>query len=139
MEQSHLKDVAALERVCFSVPWTADMLADELHNDGAFYAVAEGADGLLLGYAGLRVVLDEGYITNIAVAPGYRRRGVAGALVEMLCRFGRGGLAFLTLEVRASNRAAAALYEKHGFTPAGRRKNYYDNPREDAIIMTLRF
>lgn len=96
-------------------------------------------DGTVLGYAGLQAVLDEGYINNVAVAPAYRRRGVAGALIAALVRFGEAKLSFLTLEVRASNAPAIALYEKYGFTQAGRRKNYYDDPREDALLLTRRF
>jgi len=139
MDRSHLSAVAAMERECFSAPWSADMLAEELYHDNASYIVAEAEDGTVLGYAGLQAVLDEGYITNVAVAPAFRRQGVADALVSAFCRFGKAKLAFLTLEVRASNAAAIALYEKHGFSPVGRRKNYYDHPTEDAILMTLRF
>ncbi len=139
MDRSHLSAVAAMERECFSAPWSADMLAEELYHDNASYIVAEAEDGTVLGYAGLQAVLDEGYITNVAVAPAFRRQGVADALVSAFCRFGKAKLAFLTLEVRASNAAAIALYEKHGFSPVGRRKNYYDHPTEDAVLMTLRF
>ena len=92
-----------------------------------------------LGYAGVNTVLDEGYINNVAVAPQFRRQGVADELIAALVRFGRAKLAFLTLEVRASNAPAIALYAKHGFREAGRRKNYYDDPKEDAILMTLEF
>jgi len=139
MEHTHLAAVAAIERACFSAPWSEKMLAEELHHDNVYYLVAEGEGGIVLGYAGLQTVLDEGYITNIAVDPARRRRGTADALVTALCRFGREKLAFLTLEVRESNKAAAALYKKHGFNAVGRRKNYYNHPVEDAILMTLRF
>ena len=73
----------------------------------------------------------------MAVAPAFRRRGVADALLAGLIGVGRGRLAFLTLEARASNRPALRLYEKHGFRAVGRRKDYYDDPKEDAILMTL--
>ena len=96
-------------------------------------------DGAVLGYAVLSAVLDEGNLDNIAVAPEYRRRGVADALLGALTGFGRECLALLTLEVRASNAPAIALYEKHGFAAVGRRKNYYSAPREDAVLMTLTF
>ena len=96
-------------------------------------------DGNALGYAGLQTVLDEGYINNVAVAPDYRRQGVAGELIAAFIRFGKAKLAFLTLEVRASNTPAIQFYEKYGFAEAGRRKNYYDDPKEDAILMTLEF
>lgn len=93
----------------------------------------------MLGYAVVSVVLDEGNLDNIAVAPEHRRQGVADALLSALTGFGREHLAALMLEVRASNAPAIALYEKHGFTAVGRRRNYYDAPREDAVLMTLIF
>ncbi len=139
MNHTHLAAVAQIERDCFSAPWSEKMLAEELCNGFSHYAVAVGDEGNVLGYVGLQTVLDEGYITNIAVAPAYRRRGVADALLEALCRSEQEKLAFLTLEVRASNEAAIALYRKHGFVPVGRRRDYYDHPKEDAILMTLGF
>lgn len=139
MDRSHLESIAALERQCFSAPWSVSMLEEELFNPQASFLVAEGEDGQVLGYAGLQVVLDEGYIANIAVAPQWRRQGLAGELLEVYCRFAQAHLAFLTLEVRASNEAAIALYVKHGFVQAGVRKNYYQDPKEDALIMTRTF
>ena len=139
MDRSTVPDVAAIERECFSQPWSEDMLAEELYNDNASFIVAEADDGTVLGYAGLTVVLDEGSIDKVAVKGKYRRMGVADALVDAFVRFGRANLAFLTLEVRASNQAAIALYLKHGFTQVGRRKNYYTKPAEDAVIMTRYF
>ena len=139
MDKSHLPQVAALERACFSHPWSEAMLAQELYNDSASYILAVAEDGTALGYAGLTVVLDEGSIDKVAVKGKYRRMGVADALVDAFVRFGRAHLAFLTLEVRASNQAAIALYLKHGFTQVGRRKNYYAAEHEDAILMTLEF
>ena len=131
--------MAALERLCFTTPWTEAMLEEELYNDTASFIVAQRADGEVLGYAGLHVILDEGYIDNVAVRPEYRRQGVADRLLDVFCRFGQARLAFLTLEVRPSNTAAVALYEKHGFREAGRRKNYYENPTEDALLLTKEF
>lgn len=139
MTEEHIPQIAALERACFSHPWSEDALRAELWNDSAVVIAAEGEDGTVLGYAGLQTVLDEGYINNVAVDPRFRRQGVAGQLVEAFLRFGAARLAFLTLEVRASNAPAIALYEKYGFTQAGRRRDYYDDPREDALLMTLRF
>ena len=93
-----------------------------------------------MGYAGLLVVAGEGYITNVAVRPESRRGGVAGALLDVFVNFAIGNrLAFLTLEVRASNYGAIALYGSRGFRGVGRRTNYYEHPREDAIIMTREF
>ena len=77
MTAEHVPQVAALERTCFSHPWTEDMLRQELWNDAAVIVVAEGEDGTVLGYAGLQAVLDEGYINNVAVDPRFRRQGVA--------------------------------------------------------------
>lgn len=139
MDRSHLAGVAELERMCFSTPWSEAMLEEELYNDTASFIVAEGEDGQVLGYAGLHVILDEGYIDNVAVRPVCRRQGIADRLLDVFCRFGQANLAFLTLEVRPSNTAAVALYEKHGFHEAGRRKDYYENPKEDALLLTREF
>ena len=139
MTEEHIPQIAALERACFSHPWSEDALREELWNDSAVVIVAEGEDGTVLGYAGLQTVLDEGYINNVAVDPQFRRQGVAGQLIEAFLRFGAAKLAFLTLEVRASNAPAIALYKKYGFTQAGRRKDYYDAPKEDALLLTLEF
>ena len=139
MDRSHIEQIAALERECFSTPWSEAMLTEVLFDSQASFIVAESEDGGVLGYAGLQVVLDEGYIDNIAVEPNARRHGVADELLDVFCRFGEANLAFLTLEVRSSNAPAIALYRKHGFEEAGRRKNYYTKPTEDAVIMTRYF
>lgn len=138
MNGDHLDEVAELERVCFPDPWSRNMLKEELENDLAAFLVALDAQGAVAGYAGLQVVLDEGYILNVAVRPDCRRQGVAGQLLNVFLNFAKGNqLSFLTLEVRASNYAAIALYGSRGFRGTGRRKNYYEHPREDAVIMTL--
>lgn len=140
MNADHLDEVAELERICFSTPWSRNMLAEELDNALSAFLVALDDGGKVVGYAGLQVVLDEGYITNVAVRPECRRQGVAGKLLQVFLDFAQGnGLAFLTLEVRASNYDAIALYGSRGFRSAGRRKNYYEHPKEDAIIMTKEF
>ena len=140
MTIAHLDQVAEIEKLCFSDPWSRRMLSEHLENECAATLVAQGSDGTILGYAGLLVVLDEGYITNVAVRPDYRRQGVAGELLNVFRRFAEGSkLAFLTLEVRESNAPARALYEKNGYKEVGVRKNYYDHPKENAIIMTLEF
>lgn len=138
MNGDHLDEVAELERVCFPDPWSRNMLKEELENDLAAFLVALDGEGAVAGYAGLQVVLNEGYILNVAVRPDCRRQGVAGQLLQVFLNFARGNrLSFLTLEVRASNYAAIALYGSRGFRGVGRRKNYYEHPREDAVIMTL--
>ncbi|NCB64213.1 MAG: ribosomal-protein-alanine N-acetyltransferase [Clostridia bacterium] len=139
MDRSHLAAIAEIERASFSQPWSESMLAEELYNDNASFIVAQAEDGTVLGYAGLHAVLDEGYIDNVAVAEAHRRQGVADALLDTFQRFGKANLAFLTLEVRVSNRPAIDLYLKHGFAQVGRRKDYYKAPVEDAILMTLEF
>ena len=140
MDRGHIPQIAALERECFSTPWSEALLEDALFDDRASFIVAEdGEEGNILGYAGLHAVLDEGYIDNIAVIPDARRHGVASALLDVFCRFGAANLAFLTLEVRSSNAAAIGLYEKFGFQRAGLRPGYYQHPREDAVIMTREF
>ena len=133
----HVDDMARLEALCFSLPWSRAMILSELNNPNAVYLAAEW-DGALAGYAGMQTVLDEGYITNVATAPGFRRRGVASKLLDALrAQAEQRALSFLTLEVRCSNRAAIALYHKHGFQSIGVRPGYYEKPREDALIMTL--
>ena len=139
MDRSHLDAVAALERICFSKPWPKSMLEDELYNPNVSLVVAEGEDGAVLGYGEIGVVLDEGCLEKIAVDPAYRRQGVAEAILSAYLRFGRAKLAFLTLEVRASNGAAIGLYEKLGFREVGRRRGYYTEPKEDAVLMTVDF
>ena len=140
MTADHLDEVAELERVCFSVPWSRNMLKEELDNALSALLVALDDDGRVVGYAGVQVILDEGYITNVAVRPDCRRRGVAAQLLKVFLDFAQGNkLAFLTREVRESNHAAIILYGRHGFRSVGRRRNYYEHPREDAIIMTREF
>ena len=138
MAAEHLDRLEQLERMCFSRPWSKKMLAEELDNQCAAFLVAvEPETEKAVGYAGLLVGADEGYITNVAVDPSCRRRGVAAQLLQVFDNFAKGNhLAFLTLEVRPSNAAAIALYEGFGFREVGRRRNYYDLPKEDALILT---
>lgn len=132
-----LPQAAALEKVCFSMPWSEELLRRALADPHQLWLGAVTGERLL-GYAGMQTVLDEGYIDNIAVDPAFRRRGVASALLGRLIEIARGeGLAFLTLEVRKSNLGAIALYERFGFRRVGRRRGYYEKPREDAILMTV--
>ena len=134
-----LPALAALEGACFSHPWTERQLAADLENDLLTHLGAVSPEGALLGYAEVRAVLDEGTLERIAVAPAARRRGIGEALLARLVREGRGRLAFLTLEVRAGNAPAIGLYEKLGFREVGRRKNYYREEGEDALLLTLDF
>lgn len=138
MNADHLEELEKLERICFSRPWSRKMLAEELENQCAAFLVAQDSiTQQVMGYAGLLVMADEGYITNVAVFPEFRRQGVAAKLIAVFENFARGNkLAFLTLEVRPSNTAAIALYKGFGFEEVGRRKNYYNLPKEDALILT---
>ncbi len=133
MEAGDIPDVARLERENFSNPWSCAMLEEELNLECSTYFIAE-YEGEVIGYGGLQNILGEGYITNIAVSGEYRRRGVASAI---LSRMLEEPLEFLSLEVRAGNLPAIALYERFGFTRCGLRRGYYTNPTEDALIMTV--
>ena len=134
---AQLEQIEAIERQCFSCPWTLEQLRSQLSDDRHVFLAAVAESGAVLGYVGMMFVLDEGYISNVAVAPDFRRQGVADALIAALMRRAEERrLAFVTLEVRAGNEPAKALYSKHGFVPVGRRKKYYDLPKEDAILMT---
>ena len=135
--ETQLVQIEEIEQQCFSCPWTMDQLRSQLSDDRHVFLAAVEESGAVLGYVGMMFVLDEGYISNVAVAPAYRRQGVADALISaLMTRAEELALAFVTLEVRAGNEPAKALYAKHGFVPVGRRKNYYDLPKEDAILMT---
>lgn len=135
MEERHLDTLAEIEKACFHTPWSADMLREELGK--GIFLVAE-QDGAVAGYVGCQTVLDEGYITNVAVSPDCRRQGIGRALIaELTERAKRAGLAFVTLEARESNAPAITLYEGAGFRRVGVRKNFYTAPAEDAVLMTL--
>ena len=139
MEAGHVPQVAALEKLCFSDPWSEKSVASELSNPLSLWLVALDGD-VVAGYIGSQTVLDETDMMNVAVHPDYRRRGVArmlvGSLVDALVKRGSHRL---TLEVRASNEPAKRLYETLGFTQVGLRKNYYRAPREDALILQVGF
>lgn len=135
MQEKHLPALAELEKQCFHAPWSEKMLREEL--GGGIFLVAE-QDGEVQGYVGCQTVLDEGYITNVAVSPDFRRRGAARRLIaELIARAKEKRLAFVTLEVRESNAPAIALYTGAGFAPVGKRKNFYSNPTENAVLMTI--
>ncbi len=137
VQEQQLEQIEKIEKACFSLPWTIDQLRGQLKDTQHEFIAAMDERGRILGYVGMMYVLDEGYISNVAVAPEHRRLGIADALISKLMeRSACLELSFVTLEVRCSNSAAMALYKKHGFIPVGRRKNYYDFPREDAILMT---
>lgn len=135
MTLDHVDQIAELEQQCFSSPWSQRSIASELDNPLALWLVAvDGAK--VAGYVGSQTVMDESDMMNIAVRCDHRRSGIAKQLVESLCDCLRcRGVRCLTLEVRASNEAAKALYRKLGFEQIGRRPNYYRAPKEDALIL----
>ena len=135
MNPGHVAPIAQLEKVCFSDPWSEKSVASELENELSLWLVAE-EDGQVCGYVGSQTVLGETDMMNVAVHPDFRRRGIAEALVNALVEALKAkGSHCLTLEVRASNSPARALYEKLGFSRIGTRKNYYRNPKEDGLIL----
>ena len=135
MNESHVAQIALLEKECFSDPWSEKSVASELQNPLSLWLVAQEGD-TLVGYVGSQTCLDETDMMNIAVSPAFRRQGVARALIEALVSALREkGSKILTLEVRASNAPAIRLYDSLGFTQVGLRKNYYHNPKEDALIL----
>lgn len=132
-----LPQIACIERECFSCPWTLEQLGGDIKDERHEFIAAVNELGEVLGYVGMMYVIDEGYISNVAVKEGYRRRGLGQRLVlELIGRAEKLGLAFVTLEVRAGNTPALELYAKLNFNPVGRRKDYYEKPKEDAILMT---
>ena len=135
MTRAHVSQVARLEALCFSDPWSESSVASELENELSLWLVALEGD-TLAGYVGSQTVMGETDMMNVAVHPDFRRQGVGEslilALVEQLKALDSHSL---TLEVRASNAPASSLYEKLGFSQVGLRKNYYRNPREDACIL----
>ena len=135
MYESHIAQIAALEKLCFSDPWSEASITSELENPLSLWLIAE-EDGAVCGYVGSQTVLDETDMMNIAVHPDCRRKGIAAALItELVSRLKARGSRVLRLEVRESNFSAIALYEALGFTQLGLRKNYYRNPKENALIL----
>lgn len=139
MGKDDILAVAALEKKCFSRPWSREVLEAEMLNRGAVFFVAYEQSSLQ-GYIGMHAVMDEGYIANVAVEEDVRRQGVASRLMEALLRYcEEHKLGFVTLEARESNAPAISFYMKNGFRQVGRRKNYYASPEEDAVLMTKYF
>ena len=135
MADQHIAQIAALERICFSDPWSEKSVAEERNNPLSCWLVCVEA-GRVLGYVGSQTVLGETDMMNVAVAPEARRQGIAEMLILALVeQLKKRDSHCLTLEVRASNAPAIALYEKLRFSQVGRRPNYYRNPKEDALIL----
>lgn len=139
MGEEHLDELAALDALCFSHPWSRDGLKSELSSDTARFAAAV-LGGAAVGCVGMHCICGECYIDKVAVHPDCRRQGIAQALVQYLIDDAVSNHAeFITLEVRQSNAPAIALYSKLGFAPVGVRKHFYSEPDEDAVLMTRYF
>lgn len=136
-QRCHVAGIRTIEQECFSDPWSEQAVLSQLPNENHVFLVALDGE-TVIGYVGMMHILDEGYISNVAVTGAYRRQGIADALLKQLLeQADRLRLSFVTLEVRQSNAPAQALYAKHGFEPVGLRKGYYTKPKENAVLMTV--
>ncbi len=142
MKEEDVDAAEALERICFSQPWTAAAFLDSLSAGYSFFFLAEEIseeEPRLIGLCGCREIAGEGEISNVSVHPEYRRHGIGADLMRAVLSEGEDmGITAFTLEVRCSNRAAIGLYEAFGFKTEGCRKGFYDKPREDGWIMWKR-
>lgn len=135
LDSSHIDDILEISILSFPIPWSRDAFTNELTNKFARYVVAV-KDNKVIAYGGIWLIIDEGHITNIAVHPEYRGIGIASAILEAILEICKAELiSSVTLEVRRSNAAAQGLYKKYGFIEDGIRKAYYEDNKEDAIIM----
>lgn len=139
MTFKEIPEVAKLEEKCFSSPWSEKTLAESLKNEFSYFVCAKSGEKVA-GYAGMYYICGEGYVFNIAVDENFRKMKIGTNLLKHLIHFSKSkNLKFLSLEVRQSNIAAINLYEKLGFKNLGIRKNFYEFPKENAVIMTLYF
>ena len=135
MNESHVPQIAELEKMCFNDPWSERSIASELDNKLSLWLVAV-ENGKVLGYVGSQTVLGETDMMNIAVHPDFRNQGIATDLiVGLIGALEKRGSHSLMLEVRASNEEAIRVYHRLGFEEVGKRRNYYRNPKEDALIL----
>ena len=139
LQKEHCEILAELEKLCFSRPWSQKAIEDEVNNPNAFFVTAVDEENIL-GHGGMHCTHQECYIDNIPVFGHQRKKGVGTAIVEGLVQEAqRRGAEYISLEVRPSNRPAVGLYTKLGFMEEGRRRNFYSDPTEDALILTRRF
>lgn len=130
--KENIADILRIENECFSTPWTEQGIAESIANANTYMYVAY-VDDEVAGYMGVQIFSGEGYVTNVATLPKYRRQGVAKALISKVLE---NDMDFLTLEVRESNAPAINLYSSLGFVEVGKRPRFYREPTEDAILMT---
>jgi len=139
MAAGDVKAVAGIEADAFSSPWSAETFASLLERPGLELLVLEEDHEGVIGYAVLWCILDQGELANVAVTPRLRGRGLGSHLLSQVLDLARErGIETLFLEVRASNAKALELYRRFGFADVGRRKGYYERPREDALIMAAK-
>ena len=139
MNESHVLQIAEIEKICFSSPWPVEGIREELDNENSHFLTAV-CDGKVLGYIGVQEICGEAYIANVAVHPEYRHFGVGERLISKAADGAKQRQCeFITLEVRKSNAPAIALYQKEGYNIAGERKNFYSDPVENGLIMTKYF
>lgn len=135
MQSADLPRVVDIERACFGERWTLASFQNELSNSASSYFVATEGDEIV-GYAGYWLILEEAHVTTIGVDPKHQRRGFGDLLMlDLIEHAAKAGAKWVTLEVRLSNIGAQKMYEKFGFTSLGRRKGYYQDNNEDALIM----
>lgn len=137
-KKENINDIAEIEKLCFSSPWSQEAIMESFENGTKFFIAL--FETQVVGYCGINTVLDEGYITNVAVKKDFRNLYIGTALLNNLDNLAKKeNLSFISLEVRVSNNAAISLYQKCGYENMGVRKGFYENPKEDAFIMTKRF
>jgi ribosomal-protein-alanine N-acetyltransferase len=135
MNTLDIDGVLAVEQQSFTTPWSREGFVNEMNNELSYYLVMVEA-GKIIGYAGMWLIVDEAHVTNVAVLPTYRGKRLGEKLMSALLEHAKNrGAVRMTLEVRASNMVAQGLYSKFGFTSQGRRRNYYTDTKEDALIM----
>ena len=135
--QNDIPAIANIEKVCFSLPWSESAILESMNATTTFYVGYQ--NDVVVTYMGVSKIAGEGYVTNIAVLPEYRRKGIGKALLEYVIADCKDELEFISLEVRVSNTPAITLYENAGFKQVGLRKRFYTHPDEDALIMTKTF
>lgn len=133
--EKNIPDILKIEEECFSTPWSERSIAESLSNPDSYFYISF-ADGNAAGYIGLQIFSGEGYVTNVAVLPEHRKKGIAKALIEKALQ---NEMEFITLEVRVSNIPAINLYKQFGFEEVGIRPKFYREPEENALLMTRRF